>query len=127
MLLSVGCSKKPDQADPIATIQDRARYLENYFNIEHREDSGGKQYTVKDISYDVEKTQSLVSPLAGTIEFLMLENGAPSCKEKVQLAWQDGRWVVKSAIKWYFVNGEWQEFPFPKKTLAQAKLYLGLD
>jgi hypothetical protein len=132
LLLGLGCSKKPAQPDPVAAIQDRVRYVENYFNVDHKEDymkgSLISHCTVREISYDVEKTNSLVSPFSGTIEFLILENNAPSLKEKVQLAWQDGRWVVKRVTVLDMSNGEWRDFELPQgQLLKAARDYLGLD
>lgn len=132
LLLGFGCSKKPDQPDPVAAILDRVQYVQGFFNVDHKEDnmkgSAINHYTVKDISYDVEKTDSLVSPFSGTIEFLILENDVPSIKEKVQLAWQDRRWVVKKATALDMSNGEWRDFHLPERQLLkEARNYLGSD
>ena len=62
--------------------------------------------TISDVSYDVQKTDSVVSPFIGKIEYEVQpyddDEGKPYSfhyEFKLTLAYQESRWVIKEAIE----------------------------
>ncbi len=98
VLLLYGCST---ERDPVRALQGRITHIQKYHE--------GKDYRLGEISYDVEKTSSLVSPYTGTIKFTLFDANRPVFKKKLLLAYQDKRWVLKSTevLFWYDKDGEW--------------------
>ncbi len=69
-------------------------------------------FVISDISYDVEKTNSMVTPYIGYIEFTEIiasnKKDAVSSKYKLILSFQHDKWVLKD-IKLNFA-GEWVDW-----------------
>jgi len=88
--------KAKAEAAPVAELQEIMKIYSR-----KRNEDGVIKSTASDYSFNVNKTDSLVSPLTATVEFF-LNRGANDGKEYMEgkeiatFAYQDRRWVVKS-------------------------------
>ena len=88
--------------DPVKELQKIVTQIEN---VKQSKRPIGADYfkTIKSVDeYDVQETNSLVSPLKGIISFRVISNyddGKKVQREaKLFLDWRDGRWVFKETL-----------------------------
>jgi len=116
--------------DPVADLKLCASRLEAYYNIKHEGDDADSTKRVSDVSYDVQKTDSLVSPYAGYIEYTVIArfgSGDPhEGDERIELVYQENRWVVKRHLyRPVLLHGS--VGPWVDLTVESARFALGTD
>lgn len=86
--------KKPVPRDPLADFKTLVSKVST-FQVER---DGAEDYRSEGVTYDVQKTDSLVSPYLGTLSYTQ---AGPYDKHEYQLlfAWQEGKWVFKSGTE----------------------------
>lgn len=92
--------------DPVALLEKHIENLEEYYDELNKKDDKSF-YVISGLSYDVRKTESLVTPYIGDIKYIdsfyFIDNKGKSTvvsdKVIVTLAFQKNRWVLKEAKK----------------------------
>jgi len=78
---------------------------------------------VRNVTFDVQKTDSLVSPIIGFVQCDTFDDGS---RMRIVLAYQNGRWVVQGLSGWNVNTLEWGEPDADPRTIATYVDRLGL-
>ncbi len=94
--------------DPVAKLKSHAVCLEKHLREE--KSHATKADVIKDVSFDVRKTDSLVSPFVGTIRWVRTDGFLESDFEyEMTLAYQENQWILKE-IQFRSNGGEWEDY-----------------
>ena len=99
--------------DPVAKLKSHAVCLEKHLreeNLRNEKLYAIKADVIKDVSFDVRKTDSLVSPFVGTIRWVRTDGFLESDFEyEMTLAYQENQWILKE-IQFRSNGGEWEDY-----------------
>ena len=99
--------------DPVAKLKSHAVCLEKHLreeNLRNEKLYAIKADVIKDVSFDVRKTDSLVSPFVGTIRWVATSSHVGGDFEyEMTLVYQENQWVLKE-VQWRVgSDGEWKD------------------
>ena len=93
----------PTKPEPVAALKEVVDAVQRDGATINVRDRGQFRFVASDVTYDVQKSDSLVSPYTGTVSFISQDAIPSSSKSEkdihfrmtAKLAQQDGRWIVK--------------------------------
>ncbi len=114
------------QKDPVFQMKQNVAHISTYY----LETNG---YTIDKCTYDVQKTDSLVSPYVGYVNYTISSAGIVE-NTKASLAFQDGQWVLQKVQQQHFdledghavYGSAWEDISPDDEHFVHVKCALGL-